>query len=321
MGRRRTTPGKGRARALLEHVVGDCLPRDATVRTGRVRFLERGISSRTFVAHVEVTPDPDGRSGGYVARLPVPEADADRDERLRREADLLEQLALRPLPFRVPEVVGLVENEDGLVVVQRLLDGYPLNECRNSKRCPPPWEIAGKVAAAVHRLNPTGLPIDKPPHTTRRQHGHTAVDSLDNSGNPLLDDAHQWALAHLPPDEPLCLIHGDLLAQNLLVDLGLSDEPPLPPGVLDWEYARLGDPADELSIITRGVRSPFGATDGLHRLLSAYRESGGLPVTANDVRLFELVLVGTIYRDLAEDRPWEAEQYGRQIQRILREVE
>lgn len=167
MGRRRTTPGKGRARVLLERVVGAGLPRATTIHIGRVRFLERGLSSRTFIAHVEVTPDPDGRSGAHVARLPVPEADTDRDERLRREADLLEQLALRPLPFRIPEVIGLAQDEDGLVVVQRLLDGYPLNECRRSKSRPPPWKIAGEVAAAVHALDPNGLSVEKPPNSGR----------------------------------------------------------------------------------------------------------------------------------------------------------
>jgi thiamine kinase-like enzyme len=67
--------------------------------------------------------------------------------------------------------------------------------------------------------------------------------------------------------------------------------------VIDWEYARTGDPAWDLAIVTRGARRPFQVGRGLERLLEAYREHGGRDVAADHVRVYELCLIAGWYRD------------------------
>lgn len=99
------------------------------------------------------------------------------------------------------------------------------------------------------------------------------------------------AMEHLPPDELSALAHGDLLGQNILL------APGQPPHVIDWEFARVGDPAYDLAIVTRGVRRPFQIDGGLERLLRGYRSSGGGEVTADHVHPHELGLIGGWYRE------------------------
>jgi len=89
---------------------------------------------------------------------------------------------------------------------------------------------------------------------------------------------------HLPPDDPAVFLHGDLLGQNILVDFeGFR-------GVIDWEYSRIGDPAYDLAIVTRGVRRPFKREDGLERLLEAYVAAGGAEVRLTEIRVHELLM-------------------------------
>jgi aminoglycoside phosphotransferase (APT) family kinase protein len=90
---------------------------------------------------------------------------------------------------------------------------------------------------------------------------------------PYMPEVAAWIRENLPPATPSRLLHGDLLGQNVLCR---PDGRSI--GVIDWEAARLGDPAYDLAIITRGRRKPFGYTDGLFRLLDAYNERALAPL-------------------------------------------
>ena len=76
------------------------------------------------------------------------------------------------------------------------------------------------------------------------------------------------------------------MGQNLL--LSLEGEPI---GILDWGEARIGDPAYDLAIVTRGVRKPFGTPNGLNKLLQAYNARSEIQLRASDVQLYELCLL------------------------------
>ncbi len=78
--------------------------------------------------------------------------------------------------------------------------------------------------------------------------------------------------------------HGDLLGQNLLFD------PDRPIVVLDWERAIIGDPAYDLAIVTRGIRRPFQAPEGLTKLLDAYTEHSDVELRESEVRFHEIAL-------------------------------
>ena len=78
-----------------------------------------------------------------------------------------------------------------------------------------------------------------------------------------------WILDHLPEGRPSTVLHGDLLPQNLLFDHSGNAKIL----VIDWECAQIGDPAHDFAIVTRGVRKPLGATDGLRRFVECYNET------------------------------------------------
>ncbi|HBL25201.1 MAG TPA: hypothetical protein DD490_00010, partial [Acidobacteria bacterium] len=92
------------------------------------------------------------------------------------------------------------------------------------------------------------------------------------------------------------LLHGDLLGQNILLDLQGAA-----PGLIDWEYARLGDPAYDLAIVTRGARRPFQIENGFGRLLEAY-SGQGREIRKEHVHLHELCLLAGWYRESLDGR-------------------
>jgi aminoglycoside phosphotransferase (APT) family kinase protein len=65
------------------------------------------------------------------------------------------------------------------------------------------------------------------------------------SSAPVLQYVTWWARAHQPPPAPLGLVHGDCQPSNVLV--GASG----PPLVIDWEFAHIGDPREDLGYYTQ----------------------------------------------------------------------
>jgi len=317
--------GWARARRALERLLRCRVAAAADVEIGRVRFLGDGISSATFIAAVEIFPDVDGLSGAYVIRLPRRDAPGGRarDDRLRHEAELLRGLCTRPLPFRVPEVLGLVPDGKHLVMVERAIDGVPMDHRSGRQPGVRPWRVVGEVAAATHRIDPAGLPPAFDGGATWREHllGRLAPleEGVEESGDFLVEEVCQWVRSNPPANEPGCLLHGDLTSGNLLLDLAVGPDglEPGPPGVLDWEFASLGDPAWDLAIATRGVRRPFQLANGFEKLLDAYHDAGGQPISARDVRRCELVLVAGWYQGAQRESSGAASQYGAQLRRLL----
>lgn len=65
---------------------------------------------------------------------------------------------------------------------------------------------------------------------------------------PAVHHLFHWLLANVPQtDDAPALVHGDIGFHNLLIDRGQLS------GVLDWEYAHIGDPAEDLGYIKNGV--------------------------------------------------------------------
>jgi len=101
---------------------------------------------------------------------------------------------------------------------------------------------------------------------------------------PLANEVREWITTSIAADERCCASHGDLLPQNLLCEWPGTDQLDTPIGVVDWEMSRVGDPAYDLAIVSRGNRKVFGISDGLKILVGQYLEAGSRPIGLADVR-------------------------------------
>ena len=278
----RREAGWKRAMNALQEVFG------SSTDFGFVKRQGHGVSRDAYRASFH-----DGREDLDVFVLvPNQFADLDFAARAEREAKVLPMLEAAGLPLRIPRLYGCVREDDGVILVESMVPGLPLDLRAGRQPGITPWEVVGQVAAAIHRVSvPPGLfePV------TCEAHGKMMIASLKGR-HPLLQDARRWLKSHLPPPEPGVLVHGDLLGQNLL--LGFDGQAP---GVIDWERAEMGDPAHDFSIVTRGTKRPFATDDGLTKLLDAYTAAGGRPIAPERVHFFELVLLAAQFERALED--------------------
>jgi len=299
-------PGWARARDILREVVTRELGPIANM--GRLEWFGEGLSREVYATSVELAS---GEEDGFLVALPKLDAPDGIDERARQEARLLARLQTRELPFRVSAIIGTAPDGRRLAIVRRFVRGL-VADLRAGRQLKEPWQVVAELAAAIHAIAGTEVADVLPGAKTRRAH---ALDEISVLARPELGEAHAWALAHLPPDEPSTLVHGDLLGPNIL--LGVDE----PDAVLDWEYATCGDPAYDLAMVTRGARQPFQVTGGLDRLLEAYRAHGGRDVTVAHVRVHELCLMGRSYEDaLSGETPHAPGHYLTMLDGLLRRV-
>lgn len=283
-----------RAKSILRLAMSTLSPASSEIDVGRVIRLGDGLSRDAFGAAVEVSPDPSGLSGAYVVLLPGQDATSDLDTRAKQEIRLLQRLSKYELPFRIPRVLGAWPESGHRVVVRSFLEGVELDLRAGRQGRVQPWEIVAQLASAIHQLDAADFADVVPGHSTCQAHGEASLRIFEGLDAPAARDALAWAQRHLPPQSPAVLLHGDLLGQNILL------APGEPPGLIDWEYARRGDPAYDLAIVTRGKRRPFQIDGGLMRLLEAYSRFGGIPLEPVRVHFHELCLVAGWYRESLE---------------------
>lgn len=320
-----------RAKGLMRAIARDAAGPHAEIEVGYVSRLGEGLERRAWTAAVSVRPDPRGVSGEHVVLIPHEAPSSALVRRYRAEARLLAYLGRLELPFRVPEPIGCLLGPHEVALSCRRVHGVALDLRARRQGGVRPWEVIGRLAAAVHGIDTAALAdtrallragiVDAPRVATRRQHALEELSSLDRIEGPEAEEARRWARSHLPPDEPARLLHGDLLGQNVLLvpDRERTGGRSLIPVLLDWNGHRLGDPAHDLAIVTRGVRRPFGLRDGLERLLAAYAEHGGASVIAADVHLHELGLVAKWHAEALEGAgPESPEQTRAQLAAVLR---
>jgi aminoglycoside phosphotransferase (APT) family kinase protein len=212
--------------------------------------------------------------------------------RVRVERALLE--AARAAGVPVPAVVAMGEGAEGdrvgsgWLVVERLEgETIPRKILRDEE-----WAAAraaltgdcGRALAAVHSIDPgriEGLP-----------RGDSLADPLpwlDALGEvrPALELGARWLAAHRPAGGARTTVHGDFRCGNLLVGPeGLR-------GVLDWELAHAGDPAEDVGWLCApawrfGGPGEVGGFGALDELLGAYTEAGGAPLERATVHWWQV---------------------------------
>lgn len=282
--------GWARAKRAIDRVCSSALGRE--VEVGFVKRLGTGLSRDAYRATIN-----EGRQPLDVyALVPNRFAEPDYDRRAVFELKLLAALGKRELGIRVPKVLGALRDHGGVILVEELLEGVPLDLVADRQDTFKPWQVIAEIATEIHALPVAELPRALLEARDCRSHGEAALATLSGD-HALLRLAREWMSAHLPPPEPGVLLHGDLLGQN--IHLGFD----APPGVLDWERAEVGDPAYDLAVVTRGARRPFKRDGGLKLLLDAYAAAGGRPLTPSRVHFFELfILTSQLERAVEEGR-------------------
>ena len=144
----------------------------------------------------------------------------------------------------------------------------------------------GTALAAIHALSSDVAPLPARGAAATLAMYREAWDR-DPLPRPAIAAAFRWLAQTLPPPVPPRVLHGDFRTGNLLVDPahGLA-------GVLDWELAHVGDPAEDLGWLTvnswrfggAGEVGGFGALDAL---LDAYNDAAETPVDAARVRWWQ----------------------------------
>ena len=308
--------GWARAKALLAWAFETCSSPVANVEVGRVKKVGEGLFRKVYAAHVDLSPDPGHLSGAWAVLLPDRRATTEDGRRWVREVAVLGQLAREQLPFRVPAPLGAFPDGDRPAIIRRFVDGIPVDLRAGRMQSVRPAELVGRIAAAVHAIDVTDWPRRPPGGATRRAHAEEVLRVFDNLEETEAEPAREWAVQHLPTDHAAAVLHGDLLGQNILV---FPDEAP---AVIDWEFCRMGDPAYDLAIVTRGVRRPFQMARGLDRLLDAYFAAGGDPITRSDVHFYELCLAARWYLEALQGSGSEPpEQALARLRGILRRAE
>lgn len=333
MARRSRYPDWRLAKDVLHEALARVAEEPGGVEIGYAKKLDEGRYYRVFRATCSV---PGARLAGaleegaetgedavLVARLPLPDGPEDQPERARREARLLDRLAGLDTAVRLPRMVGTVDVPTGVALVQGFVEGMALDLRAGRGRFGEPWEFMARAAAACHDVDTGRIRDVVPGHDDCREHARVRLEVLSGLDLPEAEEALAWAGDHLPPPEPPVLVHGDLLGQNLLVD-GLLRDPNAEPeehelGVVDWDAAVVGDPAYDLSIVTRGVRQPFQTAGGLEKLVDAYARRSGRRLKTSRVRLYELPLAAGFYRQAVESHG-EGSPHAENVRQRFRSV-
>jgi aminoglycoside phosphotransferase (APT) family kinase protein len=283
-----------RLETFLSKVVG------APVQCRSAQRLSGGASRESWGVDAEVNGGPD--AGLYPLVLRRDMGGTIRDDALSREQEFRVLQAAYRAGVRVPrprwscadsEVLHapffLMDRLEGETVGRRLVREQALAEARRLL----PTQM-GEQLARIHAIDPQGLDFlpnageDKSPAQLAVE---LAAAQLARFGepHPVLELTHRWLRARTPKCPHRVLVHGDFRVGNLMVGLaGLV-------GVLDWEFAHVGDPAEDLAWpCVRAWR--FGHDDlklgGVGRpedFIEAYERAGGQRVDPSAVAYWEVL--------------------------------
>ena len=243
---------------------------DAKTPTGPLPLLlRRGAGGRIFRDALSLAQEHRVLEAAFTAGVRVPRPYGYLGELLGREAFVMQRLP-------------------GETVGRRLVQRPEFAPARAAL----PAQMAEELAR-IHAID--SAPLDFLPGTgssSPLRHGletlATQLESLE-APHPSLELALLHLRRALPPDGPRVLCHGDFRVGNFMVGTeGLL-------AVLDWEFAHLGDPREDLAWPMvrawrfRADQLRLGGLAEPEAFLDRYRELTGLSVSLKDLRPFELL--------------------------------
>ena len=296
--------------ALQRFLDAQAPERGATVAA--VTLLTGGYSRDTAIGAVAWG---DGTSQRVVLRSdPSPDRGvfiSDRDEEWR----MLTALAGTG-PVRVPAPLwydATGEHFGRKCIVSDFYDGRSLQQlAREAENLAEVRNVFVDTIADVHRTPIEDLPVevDRPSDWDSYVDGLIGlIDEFSRRGRDT-DPALRYAAIRLgsyrPPPVPLTLVHGDCQPGNVL--LGASG-----PAVIDWEFARVGDPREDLGYYLRMPILPNLYVTDPAAFLDRYRRRTGLTedqLNPEIVEFFYLLGIARLFEQemaaadaVAEGRP------------------
>jgi aminoglycoside phosphotransferase (APT) family kinase protein len=273
----------------------------SSVHVLAARPLAGGASRDTWCVDAHVAAGPEAGKHSYVLRRD--HGGTITDDALSREQEfrLLEVVhragILAPRPRWLctdPAVLGapflIMDRLEGEAVGRRVVRDATLAVARGKL----PQQM-GEQLARIHAVGQTpGLEFlprsdaGLSPAATALERAARQLWRLGEP-HPVLELALRWLRKHAPACSELVLVHGDYRLGNLMVGPeGLV-------GVFDWEFAHLGDPAEDLAWPC--VRSWRFGHDHLRlagiaapdEFLAVYRQHSGRTVTPSRLRYWEIL--------------------------------
>ena len=276
-------------------------PLGGEVRVEGLTRLSGGASRETWAFHAS---GPDGVRHALILRKDFEGSASqglnlllDESERFDRAGEYALCVVLHDAGVPTPRPVCLPARSTGLrdCFVMEHLDGEGLprkllHDDAYADVRPKMAAALGAVAARIHSLGPEELPM-LPTLDARGQLGliRRMLD-LGGQTRPILELSLRWLRDRVPPlRSGLKLVHGDFRNGNFLV---------APDGfraVLDWEYAHLGDPMEDLGFLCMkpwrfgNHHQEVGGFGSRQELFRAYEDAGGEPVDEEVVRYWEVL--------------------------------
>ena len=203
---------------------------------------------------------------------------------LRQEYDVL--VAARAAGVRVPEPIAyLGELEGREAFVMEFVHGEAIG--RRVVKAPPPGldlQMAEELAKA-HSIPSATLPFLPDPDLWQRIYAE--LDSVDEP-HPAIELGIAWCRDRLPLERPRVVTHGDFRIGNLMIDEdGIV-------AVLDWEFAHVSDPAEDLAWpLVRAWRfgqdeRRLGGIGDAERYLERYAELTGVAIPLDELLAWEV---------------------------------
>jgi aminoglycoside phosphotransferase (APT) family kinase protein len=265
------------------------------------RQLTGGASRESWAIDIEVSSGPEAGHHALVLRRDM--GGLIQDEALSREQEFQVLSAARQAGVLVPRprwlctdpaVLGvpffLMDRLEGESIGRRIVREPGLAEAR--RRLP---RQMGEQLARIHRMDPGQhgldfLPANEAGCSPAQSVLRRTAQQLARLGepHPVLELAIRWLEGHTPSCRAVVLVHGDFRVGNLMLGPeGLR-------GVFDWEFAHLGDPAEDLAWPC--VRSwrfgndnlRLGGVGSAEEFLEAYQLAGGREVDRRAVAYWEI---------------------------------
>jgi len=209
--------------------------------------------------------------------------------KVQMERALLE--AARAAGVPVPAVVAMGVGDDvgaDWMVVERVAgESIPRKILRDAEWVEARQALTAQCAralAAIHTIDPDG--IDRLPQADPLGDPLPFLDALGEA-RPALELGVRWLARHRPATGPRVTVHGDFRMGNFLVGGdGLR-------GVLDWELAHAGDPAEDIGWLCApawrfGGSGEVGGFGSMEELLGSYAAAGGGTVDPGRVHWWQV---------------------------------